>query len=400
MKLLVAGLALGLPLLALSSAQAPLTEGARVVFESASGELREESVAGMQLSDPRQAGAHLVRFEGLVAGRPLSGAVARFDLAGGDRLYASPRGGEGEVLTLGLVGGVKLSLPIDALRGLRFEERMPPGWSERVSAADEGDRLYLEKRTGLDRVDGTLLEFRDDGVLFEGAIGEKLFAWSEIAALFVEALADEEFGGDALDNVPVVCDLVDRSRLTGFLSSVDENTCRLRVRGAALELPLWTVAELFVDDGTCAFLSDRKPDGVDEASPFGDDLGMSWPHQIDRSVSGAPLMAGGRTYTRGIGVHAPSRLTWELDGEWKRLRGAVALDDQVQRLPARGSIVFRVLGDGKALWESPLVRGGDRPVTLPAIPLAGVRELVLEADMATEFYAADRGDWLRILLER
>ena len=62
-------------------------------------------------------------------------------------------------------------------------------------------------------------------------------------------------------------------------------------------------------------------------------------------------------------------------------------------------MVFRVLLDGEPAWESPVVRGGDRPVVLPDIELGTASELTLEADMAGDF-RGDRANWLRMLLVR
>jgi hypothetical protein len=154
------------------------------------------------------------------------------------------------------------------------------------------------------------------------------------------------------------------------------------------------------DDGRVQFLSDLEPSGVEEGGPFGDELGLTWPHQRDASVTGAPLQAGGKTWLRGIGVHSPSKLTFALDGKWESLRGSVAIDDQVLLLSARGAAHFRVLVDGEERWASGLVRGGDSPVELGPIDLSGARELSLVVEMADDHYVADRADWLRPLLIR
>ena len=127
---------------------------------------------------------------------------------------------------------------------------------------------------------------------------------------------------------------------------------------------------------------------------------MRWPHRIDASVSGGPMRAGGRTYTRGIGVHAPSALTWALEGEWSELRGAVAVDDEVLRLAAHGSVRFVLRTDGDLRWRSEVVRGGDAPLPLPPFSLAGVETLTLEVEMADDLHIADRADWLRMILVR
>lgn len=372
-------------------------EGPRVFLESLEGAILERGLEGFKTQDPRGQGAYLVRFEGLEEGERSLGFIGEFQLASGDRLHGIVLGGEGEELNLELIGGVPLSLSIDALRSLRFAKRIPTGWSSRLEPAQEGDRLYRKTRAGLDRIDGTLVSFSASGVTLDGALGEKLFEWKEVAALFVEVF-DEELGAES-GGVPVVVDLTDSSRLSGALVSIDASLVKLRFEGANLELPTWTVAELMVADGQLQFLSELTPTRVEESSPFGDDLGMQWPYRVDLSVTGEPLRVDGETHRRGLGVHAPSRLTWKLDGKWKKLRGSVALDDQVKRLPAEGSVIFRILLDGEKAWESELIRGGDAAVTIPPVALKDATELTLEVDMATEFHVADRADWIRVLLQ-
>ena len=100
-------------------------------------------------------------------------------------------------------------------------------------------------------------------------------------------------------------------------------------------------------------------------------------------------------------MHAPTRVTFELDGTWTSLRGSVGIDDSVLLNPswARGEVRFRVLGDGRSLWESRVLRGGDLPLALPTLSLKGVERLVLEVDAVGDF-AGDRADWLGMVLVR
>jgi hypothetical protein len=166
-----------------------------------------------------------------------------------------------------------------------------------------------------------------------------------------------------------------------------------------LELPAELVTELTLADGSLTFLSDLPVADGGPLSPFGDSLGYTWPHRIDRAVDGGPLRVGGQHEARGIGVHAPSRLTWQLDGSYERLRFSVAVDDSGVGAERSGSVRFRVLGDGRELWQSAIVRGGQGLTSPPPLAVSGVRELVLEVDPDGDF-VLDRADWLRPILVR
>lgn len=379
--------------------------GPRAVFEAADGAIRTVALDALDCTDPRSLGGYLVRFEGAArASLPAApDARARFEFRNGDVLYGRVLAGDGDRVEVEMIGAVKVGVTLDELVSMTFRARIEALWTEAPKAAVEGDRLYRRQRDVLDTIDGGVEEFTPEGVQFRGTLlGAKLIPWAEVAALFIDntaAVAPGRSAGNAL--VPVALDLVDSSHLHGHLERLSKDGCRLVVAGGqAIDLPLATLAEIVVDDGALAFLSSLAPSRAVESSPFGDDLGIRWPHRVDLSVTAAPLTAGGRVYARGLGVHAPSRIEWKLAKAWRSMRGAVAIDDQVLRLAARGSVVFRVHADGALRWQSPMVRGGDPPIALPAIDLTGVDELALEVDAGEDSYVADRADWLRMILVR
>jgi len=368
-------------------------------IEDADGAVHRLPLAGLAVDDPEQLGGVLVRVEGLEAGQaPVLGA-ARVTLAvrDGGRVNGRLLGGEEERLDVVLVGDTTLRVMIDEVDSLRFSERVPSAGRSELEAAPEGDRLYRVTGKDLDRIDGAIEAFEAEGLRVASELGSKLYPWDEVAALFIEPLDDQI--PVAKGSAPVVVDLVDGSRLrAGFLRWNEEHLELTTPTGRGLALPNTVISDVFFDDGRLRYLSDLTPQRVDEQSPFGDDLGLSWPYRMDRSVTGAALTAGGRTWSRGIGVHAPSRLSFELGGAWRELRGAVAVDDEVLRLSAEGSVIFRVFVDGEQRFESPVLHAGDAVLDLPRISLEDAQELVLEVDMATELHVADRADWLAVVL--
>jgi hypothetical protein len=325
---------------------------------------------------------------------------AEVRLVGGDRALGPVVGGRGDVLEIELTGGAVLPVLVDRLESLRFPGRASADRRSGLAPGEAGDRLFWIRPTGLDRVDGTIEAFEEGGVRFDSVLGAKTFPWPEVAALFVTPLPDEgsEDGGAARSEV--VLDLVDGGRLRGRMGALGGAGATLTVSSGEVSFPLGAVAEIVAGSGRIAFLSDLEPAAAFEGSPFDDDLGMRWPHRMDQAVTGGDLRSSGRRYARGIGVHAPSRLEWELDGTWKELRGAVAIDDSVLLLPHQGSVRFLVRVDGEERWQSGLVSGGQPPVTIPAVDLSGAKRLALEVDMATRFHVADRANWLRMLLVR
>ncbi len=377
-----------------------------LVLEDLEGRTSELALGALPLADPREKGAWIVRptgFPAAPAAPAQAGASAHVTLVNGDELRARVRGGAGETLELELFGGVVVPFDLGAVRSLQFPERIPAEQRHSLAPAAEGDRLY--RRAGaLDAIDGTLEGFEPAGVRFDSVLGLRTIPWQDVAALFLEVLGQKTTGAEP-GRVPVTLDFAgpEGGRLRGGLIALEGERCRLVLGGKTeIALPLYAVAELVVADGRLTFLSELVPlREVGRGAPFGDELGMSWPHRMDRSVLGGELRAAGVAHRRGIGMHAPSALAFSLDGGGARLRGSVAIDDSalVNGAAARGSVVFRVRADGEILWESPLVRGGDPPLALPVLALADRRELELEVDPAGDF-AGDRANWLDLVLVR
>ncbi len=377
----------------------PQQNEGRLLLEGPEGARREIRTAGLSLADPRKEGAWVVWPTGFEPSpTPAnSGASMRIELVGGDEIRGRVAGGEEETLFLELVGGVRLPIDIERIQAIRA--RMDDEQSfERPS---DGDRLYRRAGAEIDRLDGTLEAFTAEGLRFSSRLGEKTYPWAEVAALFVEVLGEEP-RQDAAGRTNVVIDLVDGSHLRCELRSLEEQGCSIAVSGSEMQLPWSVIGELAVDDGTLTYLSDLAPEKEEgRGTPFGDDLGMVWNHAIDHSVLGGDLRVAGKIYRRGIGTHAPTKLFYELGGSYQKLRGSVGIDDssQTNTEAARGSVIFRVHVDGRVAWESRVVRGGDAPLEIPLIDVAGARGLVLEADPAGDF-RGDRANWLRMILVR
>ncbi len=91
------------------------------------------------------------------------------------------------------------------------------------------------------------------------------------------------------------------------------------------------------------------------------------PVQANAAPSGKPLTLRGAAVAEGIGVLAGSRLALRLDGEFARFRSRVGATTAT-----RGALVYRVLADGKPVFE----HGGPGPVDID-VAVDGVKTLEL-----------------------
>ncbi len=110
--------------------------------------------------------------------------------------------------------------------------------------------------------------------------------------------------------------------------------------------------------------------------------------QTGKSVSGGTVTLGGKEVSQGLGTHAPSSGTLRLDGRAARLQAEVGVDAS----QTKGSVRFRVKGDGKTQIESGLLRAGQEAVP-GDVPLKGVRVLELEVDDGGDGKDFDHADW-------
>ncbi len=400
--------ALGLVLAPTQQPKSPATDPAqaaaslRIALEGRDGATRSLTAGELDFPSLSAAGAIALRIEtGPTLPPPGDPAARAFvGLLGGDRLVAAVRGGDGDRLDVELGGAVPVALDVLDLVSLVFPAR---GDAAGFEAPASGDRLYWVRPTGFDKLDGTLEGFAADGITFESVLGRRTYPWSEVAALYVEPLGAAK-PREAEEGAACV-DLADGGRLHARVEKLGADGLTLALdKRRKLVLPLAALREVTLDDGSVKFLSTLVPSAVREGhfEADGDTLGLDWPFQLDRAVTGGPLAAGGRLWARGIGVHAPSRLTFALDGSWKSLRGAVAIDDSVHLLAYKGSVEFALHLDGQAepAWRSGRVRGGDAPIMLPTLALEGVKQLELVVSMDERSFVADRADWLRMLLVR
>ena len=127
---------------------------------------------------------------------------------------------------------------------------------------------------------------------------------------------------------------------------------------------------------------------------------MKWSYRRDRSVLGDPIRSGGRIYIKGLGMHSTSRLAYQLEEEFRRFDGKLAIDDVTN---GHGSVVCRVYvdrtGDWQQVYESPVLRGGDAPVPF-SIDVQGANRLSLIVDAAERGDVMDHVNWINARLVR
>lgn len=118
---------------------------------------------------------------------------------------------------------------------------------------------------------------------------------------------------------------------------------------------------------------------------------------VERDTSNGTEVAGdghtitieGVTYAKGLGVHAPSRITYDLGGACTRFVADVGVDDENGDA---GSVAFTVQADGSTVYRSPVLRGRDGAATAD-VDITGAGTLTLLVDDGGDGTGNDHADW-------
>ena len=109
-----------------------------------------------------------------------------------------------------------------------------------------------------------------------------------------------------------------------------------------------------------------------------------------RTVEGGPISLAGKTFARGVGVHAPSEFRLYANGAATGFSAVVGIDDDMKGRRA-ASVRFHVLADDRVVADSGILKAGSRR-TLHA-DLAGAKWVTLKVTDAGDGYACDHADW-------
>ncbi len=112
----------------------------------------------------------------------------------------------------------------------------------------------------------------------------------------------------------------------------------------------------------------------------------------DLAGDGQKIRLSGVQYDKGLGVHADSRISFNLAAGCSRFKASVGLDDAVRNQTDHGNIIFQVYSENRKLFDS---GGLDRnsPTREIDLDVRGVKTLSLVADRNQNSVEGDRSNW-------
>lgn len=301
--------------------------------------------------------------------------IKREELAGA--FFGLPTGARENFPALGrygaliaaLAGGIDDAKPSDAFGGTQIF----PGRRDRVTYAN------------LDGLDGKLMRLGSEKAIVEMPGGKMSTPGREVIRL-IECKNEPAppLKDDGRSGPEVIVRLKAGDVLRGRLTKLDDKALVLTTAFAgALTLPREILAVVF-PSGThgsgVQWLSQLKPAEA-KHTPFFD---AEFPLRVNLSAEGRMIRLNGMICDRGLGVHSKSELAWRFEpAAGRKFVAFVGIDDETG---GRGLAEARVLVDGKQVFASGPLKGGEAPKSV-AVDLANAKELKLVVD-----YGSDQDD--------
>lgn len=284
----------------------------------------------------------------------------------------------------------RLSIPVDLIAKLILASPSIPQDFERHGQKEEDDVLFKKSKgmRGRDYITGTLERFTEDGLEFDCTLGMLNFDYPEIEAVtLAQPLEFPRIEGRKVSVVFRDGSGMFYAGLVGIQSGKARFSTPIR---DPLSVSLAAIGSILFFAEDIHHLSDMEPVEVEEVPYIGDKGSFIYPLRRDRTVTGRMLSCKGRTFAKGLGLHAFTRVTYPLEKKYRALETFVGICDEVLELPAEGSVVFAISVDDQEAFKSPIIRGGHPPLKLPRIDLREASFLTLTVDFADGFDSGDR----------
>ena len=163
--------------------------------------------------------------------------------------------------------------------------------------------------------------------------------------------------------------------------------------GAKLEWPEENLIAADMQQENLVDLSSLAPLSY-EQRPF---VGEAWALGRNVAATGRALQLAGSTFENGIGLHAPARVTYKLDGKYERFDALVGIDEQSRR--GRARIALELDGKRVELHDGKELTSKDVPVTVRQ-DVRGVRELTLVVELGAFGDVQANVNWAKARLQR
>jgi len=254
-------------------------------------------------------------------------------------------------------------------------------WDRAFAARLPGaDTLVTSKGGRSKLLRGRLIEIGSDGGAFEFGGQVRSFSLDKIYGV---VLAE---GVDLPAPPTSRIHLTDGTVLPGAITGAESDSLALHTSlGTQRSISLEQIADI-------EFLSDRIT-YLSQLTPIEKEtkgiIHESWPIRMDQTVTAQPIRLAGQRFDHGIGCHSYARIDYAIGGVYESFVATIGIDDSMR---PRGSVVFRVHGDGTVLFDSGTLTGRS-DARIVSIDVRQVKTLSLIVDFADGLDLSDHAVW-------
>jgi hypothetical protein len=262
--------------------------------------------------------------------KPPAPEVKRLDveLVDGSVLHCQPEGFsvKGTKVELALLSGQKLAVELkDVAHYLKDAQdpKIVEKWKDLLKRKVKLDRVVILREGKLNALEGTLGEADEKGekIKFKDSDGTSLEpVFSRIHGLI--------FYRPEASTVTTLCQVFDVSGNVLMAQKLTVNNAGFTVTtvtGTEIKYDKLALGRLDYNINKLNFLSDLEPIKVLERSGSG----LISRYRRDRNLDDGAIQVSGKSYAKGLALHAHTELEYNLDGKYKELKALVGVDEQV-----------------------------------------------------------------------
>jgi hypothetical protein len=306
-------------------------------------------------------------------------------LANGNRIRATAHVATAETLRINseLLG--LLEIPLERVQAIVFATPSDSDGRDRFerSLVASGRKQDVITLLNGDETTGTFVGLDEDAIRVDRAGGNVSIPRTNVRAV---AFSSDLISFPRPTELFAEMLLADGSELSVLDAEARGATVRGRTTfGREFTVPLEQLTAFEFRNGRIVYLSDMEAIEY-RHTPY---LALSFPYQRDRCVVGGPLTLRGQVFRKGLGVHSRSEVSYAIDPSFRRFEAVVGVDDETA---GQGSVIFRVLLDGREAWNSGLVTGQSAAKRVQ-FDIAQASRLTLVVEFGSLGDVQDHADW-------
>jgi hypothetical protein len=359
MRVLAIVLACATPLNAADNAKLRTLSGKTI-----EGELvritQEEVVVRTKDGSVSTSAAEVLDLELPAASPPAETKYSDVELVDTSLLHVSKVSIRGDQVSVKLVGGPEVQIPLSAVSYVLHEAQDPKvreEWQSLLAGRANQDLLAIKDAAGkVNPLPGTFGKADEEGTTIEF---EPVGAAKR--GLKLARIHGMSFWRKRDEDVPAaICRVHDAAKNVIAAAKVEFDDSSLRLTtpaGITIAYQRGAVARLDFSQGKLAYLSDLEPRVIERSN-------LDWVdhYRRDRGLDGGAMRLGKETYGKGLALHAYTELIYDLNGQYNEFKSVIGVDPKVG---GDSHVDLLIEGDGRKLFDANVTRKTEpRPVTL------------------------------------